>query len=351
MPRYNAEGELLNIPRADGKMLPCIEDLDGHRYPDRGWPALRAALETLARGDPLGRGAESDVAAAMRLNSVVHSLCVQKPPNNHCAELYRRYTDFFAAVVHGSVLPALQAQETTGQLRAELGWQWLCYAHLALIAAKIFMYLDTYYTPGFCWVNKIKGAEKPKIRDIPVSAFRDAVLPCIASGTRPGVDTAAAARLAQLLINECRRRHTKNPHQQWAVALQRLAFAACFTHLKSMALQEDCDEEAVPTPEPEPALEPAPEAGGGRGDREQQPESEPEQQQRPQDGLAMTPTEIRSDLCDDTPSIGVFVRQPRSLELAVCVRTLAQGWCWRDAQLQAEKEEEEKAEAEHRPDT
>ena len=163
---------------------------------DEGWQELLSthispALEACEAGDQ-GRltslmGSQSGVRDIMAGYSLVSRMSIQRPPNNHCEQLYRQYKEVHAQYLSETVAPRLVAsrgasagsgyhgtccgsEDDRAALLSGVAVHWVCYGLLAKYLRKVFMYLDQFHT---------KSERLPELRYVSLNAYRDVIFPLV----------------------------------------------------------------------------------------------------------------------------------------------------------------------------
>ena len=137
---------------------------------EEGWGTLQPDIDRLiALCEEGWPDAKAPTDKQLSNYSLVYNMSVQRPPNNHCQQLYERYTAVYVDYLASAVLPKLRQLSGCALIR-EVGRRWADYLVLSKHLRQCFTYLDIFYT---------KREKLPNLRDVSVNAFRDAVLPLV----------------------------------------------------------------------------------------------------------------------------------------------------------------------------
>ena len=137
---------------------------------DEGWAKLQGSIDQLIDVCENDFPPQTDLSQVMQNYSIVYDMAVQRPPNNHCDQLYERYKAVYVNYLTNQVVPQLREKGGAFML-AEIGKRWTNHRDVMVKwMKKFFLYLDQYYT---------KREKLPNIYDTGMIAFKDTMFPLV----------------------------------------------------------------------------------------------------------------------------------------------------------------------------
>ena len=90
---------------------------------EQGWEKLQVSIDQLIEVCENDFPPKTDMSQAMANYSVVYDMAVQRPPNNHCDQLYEQYKAVYVTYLTETVVPKLREAGGAFML-AEIGKRW-----------------------------------------------------------------------------------------------------------------------------------------------------------------------------------------------------------------------------------